>query len=165
MSHFAHFKHCGFHMQIDSNQDSKCPQSRSQWPRGLRRRSAATHLLSLWVRFPAGVWMDVCLLWLLCVVRYRSLRRADHSSRGVLPTVVRRWVWSRNLMNEGTLAHWGLLGQKKKYPQSETHPTHSCNHNNQETLATLVTEVIMVAKLLIVATTLAARKWMVTLVI
>ena len=39
--------------------------------------------------------MDVCLLWVLCVVRKRSLRRADHSSRGVLPTVVRRCVWSR----------------------------------------------------------------------
>ena len=34
--------------------------------------------------------MDVCLLRLLCVVRWRSLRRADHSPRGVLPTVVRR---------------------------------------------------------------------------
>jgi hypothetical protein len=43
--------------------------------------------------------MDVCLLWVLCVVRYRSLRRADHSSRGVL-TVVRRCVWSRNIKNE-----------------------------------------------------------------
>jgi hypothetical protein len=32
--------------------------------------------------------MDVCLLWVLCVVRQRSLRRADHSSRGVLPSVV-----------------------------------------------------------------------------
>jgi hypothetical protein len=29
--------------------------------------------------------MDGCLL---CVVRYRSLGRADHSSRGVLPSVV-----------------------------------------------------------------------------
>ena len=27
-----------------------------------------------------------------------SLRRTDHSSRGVLPTVVRRCVWSRNLV-------------------------------------------------------------------
>ena len=36
--------------------------------------------------------MDVHLLCLLCVVRWRSLRRADHSSRGVLPTVVRRCV-------------------------------------------------------------------------
>jgi hypothetical protein len=32
--------------------------------------------------------MNVCLLWVLCVVRQRSLRRADHSSRGVLPSVV-----------------------------------------------------------------------------
>jgi len=32
--------------------------------------------------------MDVCFLWVLCVVRWRSLRRSDHSSRGVLPSVV-----------------------------------------------------------------------------
>ena len=32
--------------------------------------------------------MDVCLLWVLCVVRYRPLRRADLSSRGVLPSVL-----------------------------------------------------------------------------
>ena len=43
--------------------------------------------------------MDICLLWVSCVVRQRSLRRADHSSRGVLPTVVRRCVWSRNIKN------------------------------------------------------------------
>jgi len=30
----------------------------------------------------------------------KSLRRTDHSPRGVLPTVVRHWVWSRNLVNE-----------------------------------------------------------------
>jgi len=30
--------------------------------------------------------MDVCLLSVLCVIKYRSLRRADHSSRGVLPS-------------------------------------------------------------------------------
>jgi hypothetical protein len=29
-----------------------------------------------------------CLSWVFRVVRYRSLRRADHSSRGVLPSVV-----------------------------------------------------------------------------
>ena len=33
---------------------------RSQWPRGLRRRSAATRLLRLWVRIPPGAWMFVC---------------------------------------------------------------------------------------------------------
>jgi hypothetical protein len=33
---------------------------------------------------PAGV----CVLWVLCDVRQTSLRRADHSSREVLPSVV-----------------------------------------------------------------------------
>jgi len=36
---------------------------------------------------PAGD-IDVCLLWVLCVVRQRSLLRAGHSSIGVLPSVV-----------------------------------------------------------------------------
>ena len=34
--------------------------SRSQWPRGLRRRSAAARLLGLWVRIPPGAWIFVC---------------------------------------------------------------------------------------------------------
>jgi len=42
------------------------------------------------------------------------LRQANHSSREVLSTVVRRWVWSRNLVNEEALTHWGLLRQIKK---------------------------------------------------
>jgi len=58
--------------------------------------------------------MDVCLLWVLCVVRERSLRRADHSSRGVLPTVMRRCVWSRNLKNEEAVARDGPQRHKKK---------------------------------------------------
>jgi len=38
---------------------------------------------------------DVCLLWMLCVVRYRPLRRADPSSKGILPSVfVSMRVWS-----------------------------------------------------------------------
>jgi hypothetical protein len=32
--------------------------------------------------------MDVSLLWMLCIVRKRSLRRVDHSSRGVTQNVV-----------------------------------------------------------------------------
>ena len=39
---------------------SKWWRSRSQWPRGLRRRSAAARLLRSWVRIPPGVWMFVC---------------------------------------------------------------------------------------------------------
>ena len=32
----------------------------SQWPRGLRRWSAAARLLRLWVLIPPGAWMFVC---------------------------------------------------------------------------------------------------------
>ena len=32
--------------------------------------------------------MDVCLLGVLCLWQAGSLRRADHSSRGVLPSVL-----------------------------------------------------------------------------
>ena len=42
-----------------------------------------------------------------------SQRLADHSSRGVLPTVVRRCVWSRNQVNEEAMAHWGMSHQKQ----------------------------------------------------
>jgi hypothetical protein len=34
--------------------------SRSQWPRGLRRRSVASRLLRSWVRIPPRAWMFVC---------------------------------------------------------------------------------------------------------
>jgi len=58
-----------------------------------------------------------------CIITF-SLRRADRSSRGVLPTVVCRCVWSRNSKNEETMAHWVLLRQvnkqtKKIYPLHE----------------------------------------------
>jgi hypothetical protein len=40
--------------------------NRSQWPRGLRRRSAAERLLGSWVRIPAGAWMFVtCTVFVL----------------------------------------------------------------------------------------------------
>jgi hypothetical protein len=55
---------------------------------------------------------------LLCVVSWRSPRQTDHSSRGVLPNLVRRCVRSRNLVNEEDLAHWGLL--RTPPPQKKT---------------------------------------------
>jgi len=59
--------------------------------------------------------MDVCLFWVLYVVRCRSLRRADQSSGGVLPNVLRRCGWSRNLVNEEALTHWRLSRQKQTH--------------------------------------------------
>ena len=50
---------------------SKPLHSRSQWPRRLRRRSAAAGLLRSWVRIPPGVWMSVCCE--CCVLSGRGL--------------------------------------------------------------------------------------------
>jgi len=44
---------------------------RSQWPRGLRRRSAAARLLRSWFRIPPGAWMFVC--YECCVLSGRGL--------------------------------------------------------------------------------------------
>ena len=46
-------------------------KSRSQWPRGLRRRSAAARLLRSWVRIPPEAWMFVCCE--CCVLSGRGL--------------------------------------------------------------------------------------------
>ena len=43
----------------------------SQWPRGLRLRSAAARLLRSWVRIPPGAWMFVCCE--CCVLSGRGL--------------------------------------------------------------------------------------------
>jgi hypothetical protein len=53
--------------------------------RSVRRRSSSW-LLGSWVRIPLEAWMFV-YVFLCCVVLCRStpLRRADHSSKGVLP--------------------------------------------------------------------------------
>jgi len=47
------------------------PPCRSQWPRGLRRRSAATRLLRSWVRIQRGAWIFVCCK--CCVLSGRGL--------------------------------------------------------------------------------------------
>ena len=44
---------------------------RSQWPRGLRRRSSAARLLRFWVRNPPGSWIFVCCV--CCVLSGRGL--------------------------------------------------------------------------------------------
>jgi hypothetical protein len=63
-----------------------------QWPRGLRRRSAAEYLWDHGFESQQG---HGCLsLVSVCVVRWRSLRWANPSSWEVLPTVVCVWVWS-----------------------------------------------------------------------
>ena len=62
--------------------------------------------------------MDVSLLWVFCIVSYRSLGRADHSSRGILPTAVRHCVWSAKFVNEEAMTHLGLSRQKQTNKQT-----------------------------------------------
>ena len=78
---------------------------RSQWPHGLRRRSTAARLLRLWVRIPPGHGCLSVVSVVCCQVEVSATH--DHSSRGVLPTVMRRCVWSRNLKNEEAMARVG----------------------------------------------------------
>jgi hypothetical protein len=52
-------------------------------------------------------------MFYLALIYNKVLRRADRSSRGVLPTVVRRCVLSRNLPDEEAMANVGPQRQKK----------------------------------------------------
>jgi hypothetical protein len=58
--------------------------------------------------------LDVCVLCVLCVVRERSLRPADHSSTEVLPTVARRCVYVTTKRRErgGHSPHWAARPKK-----------------------------------------------------
>ena len=60
--------------------------NRPHWPHRLRHGSAAACLRGLQVRIPPLAWMSVCVN--VCVVRERSPRQADHSSRGILLSAV-----------------------------------------------------------------------------
>ena len=74
---------------------------RSQWPRGLRRRSTTARLLGLWVRIPPEAWIFVCCM---CFVL---------SGRGLCDELITRpeesyRLWCvvcdlENLTNEGTI--------------------------------------------------------------
>jgi len=74
---------------------------------------------------PAG-GMDICHLRVLWVVRERFLRGVDHSSRGVLPTVMRHCVRSRNFVNEEAMTHCGLVALKETKETDKTDTTNYC---------------------------------------
>ena len=94
---------------------------RSQGPRGLRRGSAAARVLRIWVRIPPGSWMFVCCE---CCVLSRTGLCDELISRP--EEYYRLWcvvVWSRNLVNEETLAHWEGGGRcRSKNSQTNKNP-------------------------------------------
>jgi hypothetical protein len=48
----------------------------SEWPRGLRRGSAAERFLGSWVRIPPGAWMCVSCECLCCQVEVSATSRS-----------------------------------------------------------------------------------------
>ena len=83
-----------------------------QWPRGLRRRSAAARLLRSWVRIPPGAWMFVCCE--CCVL----------SGSGLCDELIIRpeesyWLWCvivcdlENLKNEEAMTRVGSQRHQK----------------------------------------------------
>jgi hypothetical protein len=73
---------------------------------GLRRESAAAHLLGLWVRIPPGHGhlSRECCVFSGKVLFFRPITRPEESYR--LWSV---WMWSWILDNEEALARWELL--------------------------------------------------------
>ena len=60
--------------------------TRSHWPRGLSRGTAAASLLAMGVRILPGHG-SLSLVSVVCC-QVEALRRADHSSRGILSIMV-----------------------------------------------------------------------------
>jgi len=88
--------------------EAKIRYCRSQWLRGLWP-------LACWDCASESHRGHGCLSVVSVVCRQVKVSgRADHSSSGVLPTVMHRCVWSSNLVNKGALVHCGLLRQIKK---------------------------------------------------
>jgi hypothetical protein len=92
-----------------------CKDSRSQWPRGLRRGSAAARLLGLGFRILPGTWMSVSCD--CCVLPGRGLydeliTRPEESYR--LWCVVVCDVEKANLVNEEARTHKGVIAPRDK---------------------------------------------------
>jgi hypothetical protein len=94
---------CTLNTPLTSNKPIRAATPSNEWVYG---RSPAETAGSN----PAG-GIHVLQLWVLCFVRVRPLRRADHSSVGVLPNLLRRCVWSRYLEKDRT--RWAAAPQEK----------------------------------------------------
>jgi hypothetical protein len=99
-------------IQHFDSHDNILTACRSQSPRGLRRRSTAARLLRSWVRISPRAWMFVCCVCCALLGRVFCDEMITRP-RGVLPTVARRCVWLRNLVNEEAIARAGLQSQRK----------------------------------------------------
>ena len=101
-------------LQLGFRNDYILPR-RSQWPRGLRRGSAAARLLGMLIRIPPGAWMSVSCD--CCVFSGTGLCDDLITRPGESFWVWCVWMWSWILDNEEALAHWGggLLRHSKEF--------------------------------------------------
>ena len=98
---------------------------RSQWARGLKRRSAAARLLRSWVRIPPGAWMFVCCE--CCVLSGRGLcdeliTRPEESYRLWCAVVCDL----ENLKNEEAMGPCGSQRHRKKMDDILLHFVEQC---------------------------------------
>jgi hypothetical protein len=80
---------------------------RSQWPRGLRGRSAATRLLGLRIRIPPGAGRSLSWQWCVLSGMGFCVGLITHPEESYRVWCV--WMWSWILDNEEALAHWGAV--------------------------------------------------------
>ena len=99
-----------------------------------------------------GGGMDVCLLWMMCVVRDRSLFRADDSSRGVLPSVVCQNECGCEASKMGKL--WPTRGccamekNKHRHARKLTHRSTSCSDRCQSPVSISCSKYLLASPIL-----------------
>ena len=99
----------------------KGKESRSRWPRGLKRGSAAARLLGLWVRISPEAWMSVSCK--CCVLSGIGLCNAPITRQEESYRVWCVWVWSRKIYKEKSLGPLGMSSHHKMV--KKTAPAHA----------------------------------------
>ena len=98
-------------------QQQQQQQCRSQWPRGLRRRSSAAHMLRSWVRIPPRSSMFVCCECCLLsgIGLYDELITRPEDSYRLWCIVIFDLETAKIFVNEDEAnAHQGAIGPREK---------------------------------------------------
>jgi hypothetical protein len=86
--------------------------SRSQWPRSLRRRSAAAWLLGSRVRIKLGAWMFVCCVYMLCCPVYVEVSGTGRSLVQRSPTVGLKYMSDYRNPEMGLMSQTGTTEKR-----------------------------------------------------
>jgi hypothetical protein len=117
-------RHWYAHIAID-NILTTVLNARSQWPRGLRRRSAAARLLGLCVRIPPGAWMSVSCE--CCVLSGRCL--CDELITRPEESYQLWWVVVFDLETSWMRRPWPTGGCRAKNKQTVLHILRTIGHS------------------------------------